>query len=167
MKRLAIFTVAYLSLLALLVPLQGAEKNSTVSSSSSPPRLLVVNDLYPGLTTGALSYAVASKLPEGVLLNAGQLVIRNSEVSEEIAKAQEQMRPKLKKNAFFVLQQMATFKLVLTEARAEAAKTGRDISEKDEQAIIQDYLRVLVKTAKVSDAEILNFYNSNTEMLGG
>lgn len=166
MKRFGIITVMYLSLLVLVLPLEGAEKSSAIDpSSSSKPR--TVNELYPGLTTRAMSWAIASTLPEGVLLRAGELVIETKELIEEIGKAPEQMRPKLKKNAFFILEQVATFKLLLTKARAEAVKSGKDIQEKDEQTIIQDYLRALVKTAKVSDEEILDFYKGNTEMFGG
>ncbi len=175
MKRFSIFTVAYLFLLVLLVSIQGAEKNNTSSSSSSPPKSHAVNDLYPGLTTGALGYAVASELPEEVLLKAGELVIHNKDLTKEIATAQEQMRPKLEKNAFFVLEQIATFKLILAEAKTEAAKnvppTGgdraKDIPQKSEQAIIQDYLRTLTGKVKVNDEEVLDFYNSNKETLGG
>jgi hypothetical protein len=134
MKRFGFFTVAYLSLLVLAVPLQGAEKNSTVSSS--PPKSRAVNELYPGLTTGALTYAIASELPKGVLLKAGDLLIHDKELREEIAEAQEQMRPKLEKNALFLLEQIATFRLLLVEARAKAAKSSTDISARDEQAII-------------------------------
>jgi len=166
MKCFGIITVVYLSLLVLVVPLEGAETNSSVKSSSSPkPR--TVNELYPGLTTGAMSCAAASTLPEGVVLRAGELVIENNELIEEIGKAPEQIRPKLKKNTFFVLEQIATFKLLLAEARTEAAKSGKDISEKNEQAIIQDYLSALARTVKVGEAEILDFYNGNKEMLGG
>jgi len=166
MKRFGIITVAYLSLLMLVMPLEGAEKSSAIDpSSSSKPR--TVNELYPGLTTGAMSCATASELPEGVVLRAGELMIENNELIEEIGKAPEQMRPKLKKNAFFILEQIATFKLLLTEAMAEAVKSGKDIQEKDEQTIIQDYLSALAKTVKVGESEILDFYNDNTEMFGG
>ena len=65
------------------------------------------------------------------------------------------------------MEQVATFKLLLAEARTEAAKSGKDIQEKDEQAIIQDYLSALARTVKVGDEEILDFYNGNTEMFGG
>jgi thioredoxin 1 len=106
-------------------------------------------------------------LPEGVLLKAPELLIHDKELREEIAKAQEQIRPKLEKNGFLVLEQLATFKLLLAEAKAEAAKSGTDISGKNEQTIIQDYVRTLAKTVKISDSEILDFYNSDKETLGG
>lgn len=167
MKCFGIFTITSLSLLALVVSLQGAEPNSTVNSLSSSPKPSTLNELYPGLTRSSLTYAVATELSEGVLLKAGNLVIKDKDVNEEIAKAQEQMRPKLEKNAFFVLEQIATFKLLLAEAKVGAAKNELDISKKSEQAIIQDYLRTLAKTVTVSDVEILDFYKSNKETLGG
>jgi thioredoxin 1 len=165
MKRFGIFTVAYLSLLVLAVSLQAAEKSSTVSSSLPKPQ--TVNELNPGLTIGALTYAVASELPKGVLLKAGNLFINNKDINEQIAKAPEQVRPKLEKNAFFVLEQMATFKLLLAEAKADAAKSDKDIPQKNDQTIIQDYLPTLVKNVEVGDSEILYFYNNNKETLGG
>ena len=165
MKRFGILTVACIFMSALVVPLPGAESSISASSSSPIPR--TVNDLYPGLTTGALTHAVGSELEKGVLLRAGELVISENELSEEIAGAPEELRPELQKNAFFILEQLATFKLLAAEAKAEAAKTGTDISEKDEQAIIQENLRALVKTAKVGDAEIQDFYNGNKEMFAG
>jgi len=151
----------------LAVAVQASERDSTVAPSSSSAIRRTVNDLYPGLARGALSYAAASKLPEGILLRAGTLVIRNEELNERIAKAVQQMQPKLKKNALFLLEKIATVKLLLAEAKTEAAKSGNDISEKDEQTIIQDYLLTLAGTVKVSDVEIRNFYSSNTKMLGG
>ena len=162
MKYFGIITVLCLSLL----PLEGSEVSSTVNPSSSP-KARTVNELYPGLTTGAMSCAAASTLPEGVVLRAGDLVIENNELIEEIGKAPEQIRPKLKKHAFFVLEQIATIKLLLAEARAEELKSGKDIRERDEQTIIRDYLGALVKTVKVGDEEILDFYNGNKETFDG
>jgi thiol-disulfide isomerase/thioredoxin len=158
-KNFSIVTIACLSLVALAIPIQASETNTS-------PKKQLVNDLYPGLTTGALAFASVSTLPEGTLLKAGDLVINGKELSEEIAGADEKMQPALKKNSFFILEQMATFKLLLSEARAAAAKTGDDISQKKEQAIIQDHLLSLMKTLEVTDEEIVVFYNGNTEMFG-
>jgi thioredoxin 1 len=165
LKNFSIVTIVCLSLVTSAIPLQASETNSAANPSS--PKQQLVNDLYPGLTAGALAYASVATLPEGTLLTAGQLVINDKELNEEIAGADKQMQPKLKKNAFFVLEQMATFKLLLAEASAAAAKSGDDISQKNEQAIIQDHLRSLMKTLEVNDEEIVKFYNDNTEMFGG
>jgi thioredoxin 1 len=167
MKRFGTLPAACLFLLAFVLPLQGAGTDATVNSPPSSPKSQAVNDLYPGLTIGALTYAVASELPKGVLLKAGELVIKDKDVAEEISKAPQQMQPDLKKNALFRLEQIAMFKLLLVEARAQAAKAGKDLSEKTDQEIIQDYLRSLVETVQVSNAQIFEFYNSNAQMFGG
>ncbi len=134
---------------------------------SPSPKSQAVNDMYPGLTIGAFTYAVASELPEGVVLKAGNLIINENELIEEINEADEQMRPQLKKNAFFVLEQTATLKLILAEAKADAAKSSKDISQNNDQTIIQEYVATLVKNIEVDDSEILYFYNSNKDALGG
>jgi thiol-disulfide isomerase/thioredoxin len=164
-KNFIIVTIACISLIVSAITLQANETNITTNPSS--PEKQLVNDLYPGLTTGALAFASASTLPEGTLLNAGNLVINGKGLSEEIAGADEKMQPALRKNAFFILEQMATFKLLLSEAKAAAAKNGDDISQKKDQAIIQDHLLSLMKTLEVNDEEITVFYNGNTEMFGG
>jgi thioredoxin 1 len=161
------FSIACFFLLVFVSTLYGAEKNGMVNPPSVAPKPSAVNGLYPGLTREALSYAIASELPEGVMLKAGNLVINSKDINDEIAKAQEQMRPKLEKNTFFVLEQIATFKLLLAEAKSEATDSGKDISGNDEQAIIKDYLRRLPRKVKVSDDEVLDFYNSNKETLSG
>jgi len=165
MKYFSIVTIVCLSLVVSAIHIQANETNSTANPSS--PKQQLVDDLYPGLTTGALAFASASTLPEGTLLNAGELVINSKQLSEEIAGADEKMQPALRKNAFFILEKMATFKLLLSEARAAAAKSSDDISQKKEQAIIQDHLLSLMKMLEVADEEIVVFYNSNTEMFGG
>ncbi|UCG56583.1 MAG: thioredoxin family protein [Phycisphaerales bacterium] len=167
MKTSAFSIVTFLCLLSLAAVIQGAEKHDAAGSPSSSAPRRTVNDLYPDLTRGALSYAVAATLPEETLLRAGTLVVDDKEVMEEIAKAPSQMQQKLKKNAIFLLERIATFELLLAEARADAAKSSRDILDKEEPEIIQDYLRGLTNKAKVSDAEIRDFYSSNTEMLRG
>ena len=159
-KNFSIIIITCLSLVASAIPIQASETNTS-------PKKQLVDDLYPGLTTGALAFASASTLPEGTLLKTGNLIINGKELSEEIAGADEKMRPALRKNAFFILEQMATLKLLLSEARAAVAKSSDDISQKTEQAIIQDHLRSLMKTLEVADEEIVDFYNGNTEMFGG
>ena len=165
LKSFNLIAIACLSLAVSAIPIQASETNNT--ANPSPPKQRFVNDLYPGLTTGALAFASVSTLPEGTLLKAGNLVMNSTELSEEIAGADEKMQPALRKNAFFVLEQMATFKLLLSEAKTAADKSGDDVSQKTEQAIIQDHLRGLMNKLEASDEEITIFYNGNTEMFGG
>lgn len=165
MKSCNIVAIACLSLVALAIPVQASEMNSTANPPS--PKKHLVEDLHPGLTTGVLTFAHAATLPEGTLFKSGDLVINDKELTEKIAGADEKMQPALRKNSFFVLEQMATFRLLLAEAKAAATKSGDDISQKTEQAIIQDHLRSLMKTLEVTDEEITVFYNGNAGMFGG
>ena len=83
------------------------------------------------------------------------------------AKAQEQTAAKAREKCPFCFGANRNIQVTFSRGKVDAAKNGTDISEKGEQAIIQDYLRTLAKTVKVSDAEILDFYNSNKETLSG
>lgn len=167
MKHYILFLFACLVFLWLLAPLIAIAEVNPADTSSSPAKAATVNELYPELTTGALRYAAASELPKGILLRSPSLVIRSKDLSDGISNAPEQMQSELKKNAFFQLEQMATFKLLLIEATAAAKKAEKDISKESEQQIIQNYLSTVAKTVDVNDAEIGDFYNSNTQMIGG
>jgi thiol-disulfide isomerase/thioredoxin len=164
-KSLSIVTIVCSCLVALARPLQASETNHP--ANSTPPKQQFIDDLYPGLTTGALAFARASTLPEGTLLKAGNLIINSKDLNQEITGADEKIQPALRKNSFFVLEQMATFNLLLAEAKAAAAKSGDDISQKKDAVIIQDHLRSLMKMLQVNDEEIDIFYKGNTEMFGG
>ena len=167
MKNCRSYIVSCLILLCSFVPLRAVEKDSPggVSPSSSKPS--TVNDAYPGLTNGTLAYARTSDLPKGTLLRAGKLVIRDKELAEEIAKAPPQMQAEIKKNALFRLEQIARFRLLLAEAKAQTEQSDKDLSEKTDQQIIEDHLQALVKGVDVNDTEIRKFYDSNTQMFGG
>jgi thioredoxin 1 len=165
MGHLCVFAVTSVFLMASAA-LFGARQGDAANPPESSPKPQVVNNLYPGLTMGALTEARVSQLPKGTLLKAATFTIRESEVNEEIDKAPKEIRPQLRKNAFFVLQQMTRSKLLQAEVRNKAAESGKSISEENEDAMIGEYLGSLLKTVKVTDAEIQNFYNDNTDMLG-
>jgi len=166
MKNHYSYIISCLILSCFFAPLYAVERNHTGNVSPSLSRQPTVNDAYPGLTNGVITYARGSELPKGTLLRVGNLVIHDKELTEEIAKAPEQMQPKLEKNAIFILEQVATLKLLLVEARAEADRDSIDITQKDEKTIVQEYLQTLVKAVEVPDSEILEFYNDNKEMFG-
>ena len=76
----------------------------------------LVKDVYPGLSFGPLASAKLALLPKGVLLSSGNLKISQKDLDEEIAKAPEDLRPQLKKDLFFVLENRAVQDLLLIEA---------------------------------------------------
>jgi|GEM_PF-140570 len=124
------------------------------------PKAPTVDEKHAGLASAALVHARLADLPESVLLRTGDILIAQKDIDAEIAKAPEAVREQLRKNAFFLLEQMATQKLLLQEARK--ADTNSD----DERTMLQSYFRGLVKDAKVSDQEIAEFYEQNRDMVG-
>lgn len=149
-----------------VVSLHGAEQNSLENPSISSESKMV-KDMYPNIEMGFLSDAVVSNLSNGVLLKADDVVISDKELNKTIADANDKIKTQLKKYASMVLEQIAIPKLLVLEIKNEAAKNGQEITEKDENKIIQDYIRTVAKTIKVSEEKILEFYNSNKDSLSG
>ncbi len=137
------------------------------SSSSSPASTSPLPILYPGSVSGALTHAKLANLPEGILLRAGELTLTEKDLAQEMTKAPPEVQGQLKKNQFFLLEQIATQKLLLQAAKAEAAKAGKDVSGKSDEELIKGYLAGVVGDVKVTDQEIADFYKNNQDMCGG
>jgi len=133
-------------------------------SGEKPPS---VEETYPGLTSGALAYAALGDLPEGVLLKSDAVQVSAKELQEEIDKAPELLRDQIKKNLPFVLEQMATGKLLLAAARKGAAEKKTDVSKKTDDDIIRDYFDPVASAVKVTKKEVKNFYDRNVALCGG
>ena len=129
--------------------------------------LSTIESVYPGLASGALTHARLDDLPDGTLLRAGSLEITDDELNGEIAKVPRTLRMQLKKNAFFLLEQVATKKLLLQAASQHAGKTEAGLSDKSDTDIIQAYLRQVVNQVTVEEAEVTGFYQKNSDMFGG
>jgi len=141
-----------------------AADKPAVSAQSIPP---AVKDAYPGLASGALMGAKLADLPDGTLLKSEGLTLTEKDVGEKIAAAPKEMQEQLKKNAFFLLENIATEKLLLLAAKAQAAKTGKDVSNAGNREVIQSYLKGLAEGTKVTEKEVAEFYESNKDMCGG
>lgn len=146
-----------LSAVILLVvgALASAEEPNTVAQA------------YPNLASAALVHARPAELADGVLLRAGDLKITQKDIDAEIAKAPEKMREQLRNNAFFLLEQMATEKLLIAEAKASAIKDGKDADKLSERELLKAYFEKLTTDVKVTDAEVAEFYKKNKDMVGG
>lgn len=121
--------------------------------------------VYPGLTSGALSFAVLGALPEGVLLKAEDLEITSADLKAELEGAKASIREQLAKNKLFLLENLATAELLVREA--EAANAEEQAANAAEQALIQKYLEGVVAKVEVSDEEVAAFYDENKDMFGG
>ncbi len=135
------------------------------SAAEVPARPALVCDVYPGLASNSLTYARLSELPPGVILRADGLAIKEQEVTDEIAKAPAEVQAQLKKSAFFLLENLATRRLLVTQAKARVA--DKDAAASDERTLIQTYLQGLVAGVEVSDAEVAKFYEENKDACGG
>jgi thiol-disulfide isomerase/thioredoxin len=123
-----------------------------------------VNEQYPGLASSALTYARIATLPEGTLLRAGELTLSEKEIANRIAQAPETQRDQLRKNAFYVLENVAASRLLVQAAKADTPSADPNAGEQD---LIQRYLQGIVAKATVTDQEVADFYRANKEACGG
>ena len=126
-----------------------------------------LSQTYPRLGLQALAAANLKTLAEGVILKAGDLAIKEADLADQVGKAPEAVREQLKKNAFFVLEQMAAGKLLLAEAKATLAKDGKDVSKLADRELLDGMFANLTADLKVTDPEVADFYAKNKDMVGG
>jgi len=143
--------------------LSAEEKPAAAAPGEKAP---LVNATYPGLASGCLTYARLSDLPKETLLKAGDLVITEKDVADEIAKAPQDIQTQLKKNGFFMLEQIVGPKLIVQIAKAEAARTGKELPSQVERLVIDYHLGGLVEKVEATDAEVADFYQKNKDMVG-
>lgn len=121
-----------------------------------------VGTVYPRLASSSLLYARLEELPDGELLRSGDVVITREELEADISTRPPDRRGELRNHAFFLLEQMATEKLLVQSARRsmpdEAGDDGR---------LIQLYLGKVVEGASVTEPEVEAFYAANRDAVGG
>ena len=120
---------------------------------------------YPTLTTGALASARLVELPAGVILQSGQIKITQKDLDAEIGKAPQEVRPQLKRNLFFVLENKATQVFLDYEAADWAKQSKVTGSGQDDQ--VKSYLTSLTSSVSLSDEELKSFFDKNKDMMGG
>lgn len=123
-----------------------------------------VETSYPGLASGALMQGLLSDLPDGVLLKTEGLEISKKDLEQEIQKLPAEMKTQMEKNRLFLLEQMATRRLLVLLALNDSSTTH---TEQVENSMIQSYFENLTKDISVSDKEVAEFYEKNKDMCGG
>ncbi|TFG48937.1 MAG: thioredoxin [Candidatus Brocadiia bacterium] len=127
-----------------------------------------VQDIYPDLTSGALSLAVLKDLPDGVLLKAGDIEIGSELIVELIDSQPVQSREELKKNAFFILEQEATNRILLDFAKKTLALPDKESPNQTSSDILQQFFeKEVFKKIEVTDQELKTFYENNKDICGG
>jgi thioredoxin 1 len=148
----------------LILPVCASE--SPKAQADIPKKPSLVCDVYPGLVSGSLTYARLSDLPAGVILKTEGLAINQKEVADEIAQAPQEMRAQLEKNGFFLLENLATRRLLALQAKAKTPEQ-KEAAASEERELIQRYLQGLVANVEASDAEVAKFYEENKDACGG
>jgi len=126
-----------------------------------------VEQLYPNLAAGVLTYAKVSVLPEGILLKSEGIEISSSGIDKSISGQPEQFQSELKKNAFFVLEQEATGKILKKVAAQKLSENGKDVNSTNENQLLQTFFEELTKDVKVTDKDIETFYKENESVFCG
>ncbi len=152
--------IAAVSLALLSLHAQAAE----LDSQEEP---VLVHNAYPGLASSGLTYARLSDLPTGIILTTEGLTIGPQEIADEIARAPQEVQPQLRKNAFFLLENMTTRRVLLALAKAKTPPQEKRTAAPAESELIQTYLRQIAANTKVEDAEINQFYANNKDAIGG
>jgi thiol-disulfide isomerase/thioredoxin len=120
-----------------------------------------VEDQYPGLASDTLKPATLAKLPKGTLLTSGSLNIKEPELTRAINQSEPRLHKQLLKNAFYILEKMATRKLILQEAYKAGFK-----KKDDEDHVVVTFLSEKAKPGPISEEELKNYYTQNKDLIG-
>ncbi|MFO7687174.1 MAG: thioredoxin domain-containing protein [Desulfobacterales bacterium] len=131
-----------------------------VSNAALPA---TVEKRFPGLASGVLRSARLVEMPATVLLKTEGIEIKAAEIEQLLQQAGPELQPQLEKNRFYVLEQQASQRIIVREARAVPG-TPADLP--DDQAVQRLFGQLTAKAA-VSEAEARAFYDANKEMVGG
>ncbi len=133
-------------------------------ASDAPGNVTLVKESYPTLTDGALASARLTDKLSNVLLQSGEMKITQKDLNDEIGKSPEGVRPQLKRNLFFVLENKAAQMFLDYEAESWAKQNKIKSSGQNDR--LQKYLASLTANVSVSEAEMKSFFNENKEMIG-
>lgn len=133
----------------------------TCFAEQNSQNLQYVDQLYPNLAASVLTYAKVCPLPENILLKAEGLEINSKDIDGIISQQPIQIQVELKKNAFFVLEQEATSKLMLKMAKQELGKQYPNISLMSDNQVRNIFFGHLTKDIAVTDQDIETFYKEN------
>lgn len=134
---------------------------SCFAQANNSNSIKTVEQLYPNLAAGVLTYAKVSVLPEGVLLKSKGIEISSNDIDKSISGQPEQFQAELKKNAFFVLEQEATGKILKKVAAQKLSEKGKDVNSMDDNQLVRSFFEELTKDVKVTDKDIETFYKEN------
>ena len=131
--------------------------------TAEPPKSQTVEQAYPFLASNILKSAKMRNMEKGLLLKLDGMEIPESRLTEIVGKAEPSIRPELRKNLFFLLEQETMRKILVREAK----HSGISLQGLNDEQVIQAYLNHLVRGVTVSDMEAKAFYEENKGLVGG
>ena len=131
--------------------------------SAEPLKIRTLEQAYPFLASAILKSAKMLNMEKGLLLTLDGMEIPESHLTEIVEKAEPSIRPELRKNLFFLLEQETMKELLVREAK----RSGISLQGLNDELVIQAYLNHLVRGVTVSDMEVKAFYEENKELVGG
>ena len=140
---------------------------SCFAQANNSNSIKTVEQLYPNLAAGVLTYAKVSVLPEGMLLKSEGIEISSNDIDKSISGQPEQFQAELTKNAFFVLEQEATGKILKKVAAQKLSEKGKDVNSMDDNQLVRSFFEELTKDVKVTDKDIETFYKENESVFCG
>jgi len=150
-----------------IIVIAGLAVVPSVAQDDTSDSVKTVEHLYPNLASGVLTYAESGTLPEGILLKTDGIEIAQKDIEQAIMQQPEQFRQELRKNAFFVLEQEASGKLLKTLAQKHLSGQGKDISSLTDQQMLGAYFDDLTKDITVTDRDVETFYKENESVFCG
>jgi len=129
---------------------------------SAPAKDQTVEEAYPGLARGMLKLAKLAVLSNGEILKTQDVSIKESSLNEVLSKTEPAIQAQLAKHKFFLLEDQATKKILLQEAR----KAGFKENESEEQ-LISKFLAQKASQVTVTETELKQFYTENKDAVGG
>jgi len=160
MKTISIISVGIIFLAVVIISPCFAQQQVSDGTKT-------VEQLYPNLATGILTYAKAGILQDGVLLKTADIQIAQSDIDTVIAKQPPQLQQELRKNAFFVLEQEATDKLFKKLAKESISSQSKDVNSMDDDQLIKTFFEDITKDINVADGDIEKFYKENESVFCG
>ncbi|HQQ01031.1 MAG TPA: thioredoxin family protein [bacterium] len=142
-----------------ILPVFSAIIGAGVAAAADDP---TVESLYPGLASGALTFARVAELPGNVLVRAATIEITMADIEADTEIPKEQRE----KYAFHLAEQAMTEELLLYVARNELEREKIDLSNRTDRQIVQPYLRKRIPSITVTDEEAKTFYEENRELCG-
>jgi thioredoxin 1 len=109
-----------------------------------------------------LKLAKLSDLGKGEILKTQDVLIKESSLNEVLSKTEPAMQAQFAKHKFFLLEDHATNRMLLQEAK----KAGFKENEPEDQ-IISKFLVQKISQVTVSETELKQFYAQNKDALGG